>query len=170
MPAGLRIRQTGHVQPRDDSPSEVLIDHLRRFNIEVDRFMEVFTRGRGLHRTDVNAVTHIWRATSAGHPLTPGELARLLSLSPAATTALLSRLERAGHIERIHDTADRRRVHLRMLPPAHQLALAFFTPLGRHTRNAIAEFSDEELAIAVRVIARVLAATTAAASEAEARR
>jgi DNA-binding MarR family transcriptional regulator len=38
----------------------------------------------------------------------PGELERLLSLSPAAATALLGRLERAGHVERQHDTADRR--------------------------------------------------------------
>ncbi|GAA2626790.1 hypothetical protein GCM10010399_67910 [Dactylosporangium fulvum] len=147
--------------------ADTLIDLLRRFNVEADRFVDVFTRAHGLHRTDMNAVAHIWRAAEDGHPLTPGELARMLSLSPAATTALLGRLERAGHIERNHDTTDRRRVHLDMLPSARALALAFFTPLGEHLRSAFAEFDDKELETASRVMEKVLAATAAAADEAE---
>lgn len=143
-----------------------LINLLRTFNLEADRFVEVFTRAHGLHRTDLNAVAYIWRAAEEDKPLTPGELARTLRLSPAATTALLDRLSRAGHVERRHDTADRRRVHLVMLPSARALALAFFMPLGRHMRAAFGEFNEQELATATRVMRGVLAATAKAADEA----
>ncbi|GAA3238063.1 MarR family winged helix-turn-helix transcriptional regulator [Dactylosporangium siamense] len=143
-----------------------LIDLLRTFNLEADRFVEVFTRAHGLHRTDLNAVAYIWRAAEEDKPLTPGELARKLRLSPAATTALLDRLTRAGHVERRHDTADRRRVHLEMQPSARALAQAFFTPLGQHLRAAFDEFDDEALDAATRVLIRVNKATAKAADEA----
>lgn len=143
-----------------------LIDLLRTFNLEADRFVEVFTRAHGLHRTDLNAVAYIWRAAEEHQPLTPGGLARKLRLSPAATTALLDRLTRAGHVERRHDTADRRRVHLVMQPSARALAQAFFTPLGRHMRAAFGEFDEGELAAAARVLIKVNEATAAAADEA----
>ncbi|GAB3867263.1 MarR family winged helix-turn-helix transcriptional regulator [Dactylosporangium cerinum] len=144
-----------------------LIDLLRTFNLEADRFVEVFTRAHGLHRTDLNAVAYIWRAAEEDRPLTPGELARKLRLSPAATTALLDRLTRAGHVERRHDTADRRRVHLVMQPSARALAQAFFTPLGKHLRAAFDEFDDEALDAATRVLIKVNEATAKAADEAK---
>lgn len=143
-----------------------LVDLLRAFNLEADRFVEVFTRAHGLHRTDLNAVAYIWRAAEEDEPLTPGELARKLRLSPAATTALLDRLAKAGHVERRHDTTDRRRVHLLMQPSARALALAFFTPLGRHMKKVFEEFDEQELATAARVIQGVLRATAKAADEA----
>lgn len=154
---------------KDNDPvgdADALIDLLRGFNIQADRFLEVFTRAHGLHRTDLNAVAYIWQAAEEDKPLTPGELARTLRLSPAATTALLDRLAKAGHVERRHDTEDRRRVHLVMQPPAKELALAFFTPLGQHLRAALAEFDEAELATAVRVLLKVNEATAKAADEA----
>jgi DNA-binding MarR family transcriptional regulator len=153
-------------RPAGPDTTEEIIDLLRRFSIEADRFVQVFAERHGLHRTDLNALAHVWRAGRLGQPLTPGELARLLSLSPAATTAVTGRLERAGHVERVHDTADRRRVHLRMRPPAQDLAVAFFAPLGRHMRAAFDEFSAVELDLVARFLTRVLAATSAAADEA----
>ncbi|WP_426509111.1 MarR family winged helix-turn-helix transcriptional regulator [Dactylosporangium sp. McL0621] len=143
-----------------------LIDLLRRFNVEADRFVDVFARGHGLHRTDMNAIAHIWRAAEDRTPLTPGELARRLSLSPAATTALLVRLERAGHVERRPDPEDRRRLHLHIQPKAQALAHEFFAPLGVHMREAFSHFTTEEIEISAEVLQRALTATTRAADEA----
>jgi DNA-binding MarR family transcriptional regulator len=42
--------------------------------------------------------------------LTPSELARRVGLTPAATTEVLDRLERAGHVERGPHPGDRRKV------------------------------------------------------------
>ena len=143
-----------------------LIDLLRTFNLEADRFVEVFTRAHGLHRTDLNAVAYIWRAAEEHQAPHAGRARPRIRLSPAATTALLDRLTRAGHVERRHDTADRRRVHLVMQPSARALAQAFFTPLGRHMRAAFEEFDEDELAAATRVMIKVNEATAKAADEA----
>jgi DNA-binding MarR family transcriptional regulator len=42
--------------------------------------------------------------------MSAGELARAGHLSPAAVTAALDRLERAGYVRRVRDHEDRRRV------------------------------------------------------------
>jgi DNA-binding MarR family transcriptional regulator len=143
-----------------------LIDLLRSFTLEVDRFVEVFAAEHGLHRTDLNAVAHLARASLENRALTAGELSRLLSLSPSATTTLLDRLENAGHVERGHDPVDRRRVLVRIRPSAHDVALAFFIPLGQRMRAAMADYGLEDLHLANDVIARMLTATTAAANQA----
>jgi len=155
--------------PPEQNAPDRLIDLLRRFTTEIDRFVEVFSSAHGLHRTDLNAIEHIWEASTRGSPLTAGELSRLLSLSPAATTALIGRLEHAGHVLREHDTEDRRRVHLLMQPPARDLALAFFRPLGEKMQEAMAAYDEKEILFVAKFMEGVLAATTAAADEARTR-
>lgn len=157
-------RHTGGV-PAPDPASEV-IDLLRTFTIETQRFVDVFARAHGLHPTDLNAVAHISEAHGAGHPLTPGELSRALSLSPSATTALLGRLERAGHVERVHDTEDRRRVHLRMRPSAEEVAQEFFLPLGHRIRDVLAGYRPDEVERITVFLRRAAGAVAAAADEA----
>jgi DNA-binding MarR family transcriptional regulator len=148
----------------DQDAAGKVIALLRSFTIEIDRFVEVFSSAHGLHRTDLNAVVHVWDANREGRPLTAGELSRRLSLSPAATTALIGRLERAGHVRREHDTQDRRRVHLRMQPPAQELAMAFFRPLGEQMRGVMNAYDDKDLMFIGQFIERMLAATAAAAA------
>jgi DNA-binding MarR family transcriptional regulator len=148
-----------------DLPGE-LVMLLQQFTIEADRFIDVFRRGHSLHRTDLNAVAHIARASNDNRPLTPGELSRLLSLSPAATTALIGRLEAAGHVERVHDTSDRRRVHLEMQPSASALARSFFTPLGQRMRAGMTGYSEEELQLIAGFLTRMTGAVSAAAEDA----
>ena len=158
--------QTDQMAPPGQQPAERVIDLLRLYTMEVDRFIEVFSGAHGLHRTDLTAVSHIWDASIAGRPLTAGELSRLLSLSPAATTALIGRLEQAGHVLREHDTEDRRRVHLLMQPPAHELAVAFFRPLGERLEEAMADYDEKELEFVAQFIERMVTATSAAADAA----
>ncbi len=53
-----------------------------------------------MHPTDLNALLAVMRAERAGAPLTPGRLGQHLGLSSGATTAVIDRLERAGHVQR----------------------------------------------------------------------
>ena len=71
-------------------------------------------RRMGLGATDLAAVEHV---VFADADLGPGELASRMSLSPAAVTEVVDRLERAGHVERHRDERDRRRV--RLVPTEH---------------------------------------------------
>lgn len=51
---------------------------------------------------------------------TPGELAKMLLVTPTAITALVDRLVRRGYVNRQHDTVDRRRVILDVTEAGHE--------------------------------------------------
>ncbi|WP_026455473.1 MarR family winged helix-turn-helix transcriptional regulator [Saccharomonospora iraqiensis] len=141
-----------------DSDDEALIRQVRRLTVEADRFTEMFGEVHGLHRTDLNAVVAIMDADRAGAPLSPGELAGTLHLSPSATTSVLDRLSAAGHVRRESDPADRRRVVLRVCDSALRLGSELFTPLGEEYARVWEGFDDAER----RTIARFLTGTTEA--------
>ncbi|GAB3467811.1 MarR family winged helix-turn-helix transcriptional regulator [Actinophytocola sediminis] len=135
----------------DEHGDDVLVRKLRQLTVELDRFIEVLSLTHGMHRTDLTAVALI---VDAGQPLSPGELAHALHLSASATTALLDRLESAGHVRRERSTTDRRRIELRVNPEAREFRRAF-APLGRELSLGWGEFDGADR----RVIARFLAAS-----------
>lgn len=152
-------------QPHDRERAEImddLVDALRLFTVESDVFVDVFARAHGLGRSDLNAI--MWISTSArgGRPVTAGELAGRLGLGPPATTALVDRLENAGHVRRIRDPKDRRRVTIVMESPALQLATDYFVPLGRLMSAAVADADDEDLRRAAALVRRLADAVTEA--------
>ncbi|MFC4590745.1 MarR family winged helix-turn-helix transcriptional regulator [Sphaerisporangium corydalis] len=129
---------------REAGSSFELMTLMRRLNVELDRFVEQFATDNGLHRTDLNAVVVIMDAARAGVPLSPGSLGAALNLSAPATTALLNRLEQAGHVERTRSATDRRKVELTLHEKAVILASRFFTPLAQHLSASFAHFSHED--------------------------
>ena len=76
-------------------------------------------RRMGVNVSDMTAI--LW--LSEHGPVGSAELARRLGISTAATTVLVDRLERAGHVERVRDTVDRRRVTLTATSEARAAAL-----------------------------------------------
>lgn len=101
-------------------------------NGEINRLVHSFAHTQGLHATDVQALGAI---LDADEPLTPGRLRDHLGLSSGAVTACLDRLERAGHIRRSRDSADRRVVHLHYEPTARAAARSFFMPSPKQRRG-----------------------------------
>src|SRR5688572_13349378 len=110
--------------PRPEAVQD-LIESLQRFTVESDVFVDVFARAHGLGRSDLNAIMWISTGTAGGAALSTGELATKLGLGAPATSALVDRLEAAGHVLRSRDPADRRRVTISMQAPALELARAF---------------------------------------------
>ncbi|MFI9593998.1 MarR family winged helix-turn-helix transcriptional regulator [Nonomuraea sp. NPDC052265] len=141
---------------------------IRRLNVESDRFVEGFAVGHRLHRTDMNALVVILDAHLAGRPLSPGGLGAALNLSAPATTALLGRLEQAGHVVRRRDAGDRRKVEVVMNEQAVELAGTFFAPLARRLTAAIDAFTPAEQEVVGRFLADAIEATVAARKEHEA--
>lgn len=108
---------------------------------------------RGLHRSDLQALQALVQAREAGEAsMTAGGLARALSLSPSATTALVDRLERAGHVRRAPDETDRRRVGLEMTETAGSEARALFGPLAASMLQAMDELDDAEIEVVARFL------------------
>lgn len=144
-------------------PEEVdrraLLRLLRRQSEEAVRFSAAFGAVHGLHQTDVSALAAISQASAAGAPLGPARLAEALRLSRPATTALVDRLERAGHVVRRPDPADRRRTVLEMQPRADEVAAAFFGPLGKAYGAVMDRFSPAELLVVQAFLEGVTEAT-----------
>ncbi|MGW4382824.1 MarR family winged helix-turn-helix transcriptional regulator [Kitasatospora sp. NPDC004531] len=113
-----------------------------------------FAAAQGLHATDVQALLAVLRA---GDPpgITPGGLRAELGLTSGAVTAVLDRLERAGHVHRTRDTADRRQVHVHYHPDAARLAFDWFTPVAQCTDRVRSEFDAGEVATVVRFLTRM---------------
>ncbi|GAA0529593.1 MarR family transcriptional regulator [Paractinoplanes ferrugineus] len=140
-----------------------LIDALRTYNVESDVFIDGFARAHSLGRSDLNAIMWISVGSGSGEPITVGELAQRLRLSPAAATALVDRLENVGHVRRYRDPSDRRRVTVQMSETAMRVAQAFFVPLGGRMHEAAEQFTPEELARTAQIVRTLTAAVTAAA-------
>ncbi|WP_354643698.1 MarR family winged helix-turn-helix transcriptional regulator [Kitasatospora camelliae] len=118
-----------------------------------------FAASQGLHATDVQALLAVLRAApggeEAGEGITPGRLREELALTSGAVTAVLDRLERAGHVRRTRDAADRRQVQVHYEPGAARIAAEWFGPVAARTDRVRSEFSTEELSTVVRFLTRM---------------
>lgn len=92
-----------------DATASLLI-LLQQFTMETDRFINGLSAKHHLHRTDLSALGSVMTALRRGEAATPGKLGKELNLSSPATTALIDRLDRAGHITRKRSETDRRQV------------------------------------------------------------
>ncbi|RSS58951.1 MarR family winged helix-turn-helix transcriptional regulator [Streptomyces sp. WAC01280] len=122
---------------------------LRRANGEINRLVHGFAFAQGLHPTDVQALSVV---LDSPEPLTPGRLREHLGLTSGAVTACLDRLEKAGHIRRARESADRRVVHVHYVAGARAAARSYFMPLAQAADRARLRFDDEELAVALRFL------------------
>lgn len=143
--------------PHDATPAvrAEIVDLLRSHGVESLRLAEVFAERHGMHHTDLRALVAVLHAEQRGEPLSPGELGAAIGLSSGATTALVDRLERTGHLRRVRGDPDRRRVRLHYDPAGLALAQDFFGPLGERSRSAMDRFTVEELETVARFLRSV---------------
>lgn len=121
-----------------------LVHLLRAVTVELDRFGADFAARAGLGATDLRAVIALLDAEREGGPATPGLLGARLGINSASVTALLDRLERAGHVRRERDGTDGRRVRLVVTDEAVTLGWTFFGPLIHGTVAVLDGFDDAE--------------------------
>jgi DNA-binding MarR family transcriptional regulator len=136
---------------RNDARQEIGL-LLRRLTVEVDAVGSRFADLHGLGRTDVRALVAIMDAARNGAALTAGALGSAVELSSASVTALVDRLEKAGHLHRVRDSEDRRRVVLHMSESAMRAGGEFFGGLQRDLEAAMRGYTDEELAVVRRFL------------------
>ena len=125
---------------------------LRRLAVELQAVGQRFADLHGLNRTDVRALVAIMDAARAGRSLTAGALGTAVDLSSASVTALADRLERVGHLRRVRDEHDRRRVVLEMSETAMAAGGEFFGGLQRDLTSAMSAYSDHDLAVVRRFL------------------
>ena len=100
---------------------------MRSFLEAHDELQRRLARRMGLNATDMQAL----RLLDVVGPLGPTDLARRLNLRSASVTVLVDRLEASGHVERVRDVDDRRRVTVRALPHAVDMLFDTWAPIVR---------------------------------------
>lgn len=143
-----------------------LVRLLQEFTLQANRYVDAAGGRNDMHRTDLNALAVIMRHSAKGTIVTPGVLRKELNLSSPATTALIDRLDRSGHVVREREGTDRRQVQLRPTAKAFRDGGAMFLPLARQMGAAMAAFTPAELDTATRFLDAMIAATIRAEQEA----
>jgi DNA-binding MarR family transcriptional regulator len=113
---------------------------LQRYQRSVQAYDDAVGRALALGPADLRCLD--WLADG---PKTAGMLATATGLRPAATTALIDRLEAKGLVERVRDESDRRRVLVRMTEKAMRSTYAMYAPLVEEGQGLFAHHSAAEL-------------------------
>lgn len=131
---------------RPQSPPPQLLEVLLSYGRAFGDLGRQFGAHAALHVTDGQALVEIVTAQDRGRPLTQSQLSQRIGLSSGATSSLLNRLEEAGHVRRLRDSADRRLVTLQATANVNTLIDHFFTPLGERISALAQTYPPEVLA------------------------
>lgn len=135
---------------------------LRRYATESDLYVADASRESAMHRTDLNGLSMVMDWGLLGEAATPGRLSTAMHLSAPATSAMLDRLERAGHVTRSPHPADRRSVVVEVTDHALDVGGRMFGHLARRLSPVLDHYSDDELALVATFLEEAGAATVAA--------
>lgn len=94
----------------------------------------------GVNRTDLRLLGALQHG-----PLTAGQVAEAVQLSPAAATAAIQRLVARGHLTREPDPGDRRRAVVALTASARRLAERIYGPVGEAGVTALQRWNAAEL-------------------------
>lgn len=111
------------------------------FQDATDEFDHAAAGLLGINRTDLRCLGLLSRLGA----MTAGQLAAEVGLTTGATTAAIDRLERHGHVQRVRDDQDRRRITIEITPGATALIEKVWGPLGRESQALLIRRSKAEL-------------------------
>ncbi|WP_225102324.1 MarR family winged helix-turn-helix transcriptional regulator [Streptomyces sp. CoH27] len=123
-----------------------IVHLLRAVAVELGLHSARFAQRNGMHPTDVRALIALMDARRAGEELSAGRLGAVLGLNSAGTTALLDRLERAGHVRRVRGARDRRKVVVEVTERAVDLGQASFGPLIERSVELLRGYDEDQRA------------------------
>ena len=131
---------------------ELIVDHLLLLAADVDRLLGAAATFNQLNRTDLRALQAL-----RGGGLTAGQLARALQVTSGATTRVIDSLAAAGLVVRVPDQQDRRRVVVRLTPPAEAAVDRTFEQLRGAAWSLLGAYADSDLETIARFLEEVRA-------------
>jgi DNA-binding MarR family transcriptional regulator len=135
---------------------------LTRKDLAAARHRSAAGRMLGLNENELLALQQL----SLSGRLTPSALGAQLRLTSGGTTALVQRLERAGHVTRESHPHDGRSTLLRLTPRSEEDATAAFAHLVHELDRLAGELSDAERAVVAGFLERVADAAERHAADA----
>jgi DNA-binding MarR family transcriptional regulator len=121
-PRSTLIDRTG-VPPEDLRQIAVLMGALGSLRDAEQRLSQASRRYMQLNETDMRALHYLIVCANRELVATPSGIAHHLGVSTAATTKLLDRLERGGHIRRAPHPTDRRALEITITPETRHAAM-----------------------------------------------
>ncbi len=115
-------------------------DAMQRYQRSVQSFDDTVGRHLQLGPADLRCLD--WLVDG---PKTAGEISSATGLRPAATTALIDRLEKKGWVERVRAEGDRRQVLVQMTAEGQERTWAVYRPLVEEGATLLARFTIAEL-------------------------
>lgn len=146
----------------DDEQARRVVRALRRYLTESDVYRATVGRDHEMHRTDMNGLGLIMDWQNVGEHATPGRLSSTLGLSAPATSAMLERLEKQGHVTRSVHPDDRRSVVVHVTEHALTTGSRMFGPLAVRFAEVLGARSEAELTLIASFLEDVSVATVAA--------
>lgn len=144
------MQESNGARPRlQMHPASVLVREVLVLN-EVIEF--IMRREMNLNETDFQAMQHLMKQRS----MSPGELAKMLHLTAAATTTVIDRLERKGHITRTPHPTDRRRWLISPSEESVRAAMAKLMPMIMDVDTMVRTYKDDEQAVIVDFLRNVV--------------
>jgi len=141
--------------PRSEGSPESVVDadYIVELERALTRIAHLLTRARRHDRTVAAAGVNLDRANvpllrmlaDAAEPMRMGELAACLDVEAPHVTRQIQRLERAGYVDRVTDPEDRRAQRVRITDEGRATVDAIRAVSRRHMRDALAEWSTEDL-------------------------
>jgi DNA-binding MarR family transcriptional regulator len=111
-----------------------------------------------LNPTDLAAVQYIARAATAERSVYAKDLASVLGVTSAASTLIVDRLVKAGHVERTRDPANGRYRRLTLTPATDELLEEATGDTQRQLRDLVTSMSDRDRKRAVAVLKAISSA------------
>ncbi|MDR6972551.1 MarR family transcriptional regulator [Leifsonia shinshuensis] len=128
----------------DRSPGLEVLEAMRAYGAAESAMRR---RSEGVLRmseNDVSAMRYLLRAQEQGRSVGPKELAEYLGIQSSSVTALLDRLERAGHIRREASPFDRRALIVVPAVPEDELQRAILGDMRQELVDVAASLSPED--------------------------
>jgi DNA-binding MarR family transcriptional regulator len=122
-----------------------LMSEVRAYQRATDDMDEAAARHLGVNRNDGKCLDVL----EEREPMTAGALAEELGLTTGAITTLLDRLEQAGYVRRVRDTADRRRVLAELTPLARDRIGELYGPMGELGSPWFESHSDQDVRLLI---------------------
>jgi DNA-binding MarR family transcriptional regulator len=113
---------------------------MQAYQRSVQAFDDAVGRRLGLGPADLRCLDWL-----SGGPMTAGQLGVAAGLRPAATTALIDRLERRRLIRRVRSEDDRRQVRVEMTDHGRDQTWALYGPLVQEGQELLRGFTVAEL-------------------------
>jgi DNA-binding MarR family transcriptional regulator len=121
--------------------SEEVVAALAAWSVRLVQFNGVVAAHMGVGATELQALYEL----SQHGPATPGMLATRLNITTGSASRMVERLVAAGHVRRVADPDDRRRVLVEPEPASLDRVAALYDPLNARLAAELAGVDDAVL-------------------------